>query len=204
MGSSHFAKPQIRHYGCKLGRPFRQPLRHIITHHKNWIFWIINDHILVIHNILTISLVTISISTIILIISCIFICLFTTQICWAQAYQCWVIRWKASHLKTSHLITPHLLCRFITPHLLCRFYFIHQVDVVVNKWSCLVLQICMCASNKVYKLLNKRNPYLTSVAYYLDFRKCNPHYLVPICSANNLESNDGNHKRFAKLSTLPQ
>ena len=30
----------------------------------------------------------------------------------------------------------------------------------------------------IYKLLNKRNPYLTSVAYYLDFGNCNPHYLV--------------------------
>ena len=38
-----------------------------------------------------------------------------------------------------------------------------------------------------YKLLNKRNPYLTSVAYYLDFGNCNPHYLVPNCSAINLE-----------------
>ena len=49
----------------------------------------------------------------------------------------------------------------------------------------------------LYKLLNKRNPYLTSVAYYLDFGNYNPHYLVPNCSAINLESNDGNHKRFA-------
>ena len=48
-----------------------------------------------------------------------------------------------------------------------------------------------------YKLLNKRNPYLTSVAYYLNFGNCSPHYLVPNCSAINLESNDGNHKRFA-------
>ena len=38
-----------------------------------------------------------------------------------------------------------------------------------------------------YKLLNKRNPYLTSMAYYLDFGYCNPHYLVPNCSAFNLE-----------------
>ena len=67
-GSSH-SQPQIRLYGFKLGRPFRQPLRHIITHHKHWIFWIIDDHILLIHNIVTISLVIISISTIILIIS---------------------------------------------------------------------------------------------------------------------------------------
>ena len=37
------------------------------------------------------------------------------------------------------------------------------------------------------KLLNKRNPYLTSVAYYLDSGNCNPHYLVPNCSAINLE-----------------
>ena len=37
------------------------------------------------------------------------------------------------------------------------------------------------------KLLNKRNPYLTSMAYYLDFGNCNPHYLVPNCSAFNLE-----------------
>ena len=95
------SQPQIRHYGFKLGRPFRQPLRHIITHHKHWIFWIINDHILLIHNILTISLVTISISTIILIISRIFICLFTTQIWWAQAYQCWVLRWEASSFETG-------------------------------------------------------------------------------------------------------
>ena len=29
------SQPQIRHYGFKLGRPFRQPLRHIITHHKH-------------------------------------------------------------------------------------------------------------------------------------------------------------------------
>ena len=49
----------------------------------------------------------------------------------------------------------------------------------------------------LYKLLNKRNPYLTSVAYYLDFGNYNPHYLVPNCSVINLESNDGNHKRFA-------
>ena len=54
------------------------------------------------------------------------------------------------------------------------------------------------------KLLNKRNPYLTSVAYYLDFGNCNPHYLVPNCYAINLESNDGNHKRFAQFSTLPE
>ena len=33
----------------------------------------------------------------------------------------------------------------------------------------------------------KRNPYLTSMAYYLDFGNCNPHYLVPNCSAINLE-----------------
>ena len=32
------SQPQIRHYGFKLGRPFRQPFRHIITHHKHWIF----------------------------------------------------------------------------------------------------------------------------------------------------------------------
>ena len=54
------------------------------------------------------------------------------------------------------------------------------------------------------KLLNKRNPYLTSVAYYLDFGNYNPHYLVPNCSVINLESNDGNHKRFAQSSTLPE
>ena len=35
------------------------------------------------------------------------------------------------------------------------------------------------------------------MAYYLDFGNSNPHYLVPNCSAINLESNDGNHKRFA-------
>ena len=39
----------------------------------------------------------------------------------------------------------------------------------------------------IHKLLNKRNPYLTSMAYYLDFGNCNPHYLVPNCSAINLE-----------------
>ena len=44
------SQPHIRHYGLKLGRPFRQPFRHIITHHKHWIFWIINDHNLLIHN----------------------------------------------------------------------------------------------------------------------------------------------------------
>ena len=80
---------------------FGNHFRHIITHHKHWLFWIINDHILLIHNILTISLVTISISTIILTISCIFICLFTTQICWAQAYQCWVLRREASSFETG-------------------------------------------------------------------------------------------------------
>ena len=69
----------------------------------------------------------------------------------------------------------------------------------VRKLLCLCITV-IC----IYKLLNKRNPYLTSVAYYLDFGNCNPHYLVPNCSANNLESNDGNHKRFAKLSMLPQ
>ena len=51
------------------------------------------------------------------------------------------------------------------------------------------------SSTLKYKLLNKRNPYLTSVAYYLDFGNYNPHYLVPNCSVINLESNDGNHKR---------
>ena len=55
-----------------------------------------------------------------------------------------------------------------------------------------------------YKLLNKRIPYLTSVAYYLDFGNYSPHYLAPNCSAINLESNDGNDKRFAQLSTLPE
>ena len=39
----------------------------------------------------------------------------------------------------------------------------------------------------IYKLLNKRNPYLTSMPYYLDFGNCNQHYLVPNCSAINLE-----------------
>ena len=29
------SQPQIRHYGFKLGRPFRQPFRHIITYHKH-------------------------------------------------------------------------------------------------------------------------------------------------------------------------
>ena len=43
---------------------------------------------------------------------------------------------------------------------------------------------CTCRENRDYtKLLNKRNPYRTSVAYYLDFGNCNPHYLVPNCSA---------------------
>ena len=42
------------------------------------------------------------------------------------------------------------------------------------------------------------------MAYYLDFGNYNPHYLVPNCSVINLESNDGNHKRFAQLSTLPE
>ena len=51
----------------------------------------------------------------------------------------------------------------------------------VGSWG---LSCKKCASSK---LLNKRNPYLTSVAYYLDFGNCNPHYLVPNCSAINLE-----------------
>ena len=55
-----------------------------------------------------------------------------------------------------------------------------------------------------YTLLNKRNPYLTSVAFHLDFGNYNPQYLVPHCSAINLESHDGNHKRFAQLSTLTE
>ena len=33
-----------------------------------------------------------------------------------------------------------------------------------------ITQLC----GSLYKLLNKRNPYLTSVAYYLDFGNCNP------------------------------
>ena len=32
------SQPQVRHYGFKLGCPFRQPLRHIITHRKHCIF----------------------------------------------------------------------------------------------------------------------------------------------------------------------
>ena len=129
------SQPQIRHYGFKLGRPFRQPLRHIITHHKHWIFWIINDHILLIHNIVTISLVTISISTIILlIISHIFICLLTTQICWVQAYQCWVLRWEASSFETTS-------------------YPFWNGNLPILKLPILkppILKICMCESNKVY------------------------------------------------------
>ena len=49
------------------------------------------------------------------------------------------------------------------------------------------------------KLLNKRNPYLTSVAYYLDSGNCNPHYLVPNCSTINLEYITSNMVKIKQL-----
>ena len=78
--------------------------------------------------------------------------------------------------------------------------------LVIFTLNCPNLTIYAIFTLHIYssKLLNKRNPYLTSVTYYLDFGNCNPHYLVPNCSAINLESNDGNHKRFAFRATLPE
>ena len=83
-------------------------------------------------------------------------------------------------------------CLIIWPHIEC-------FSTCICKWLLGIL-----ASKTLYKLLNKRNPYLTSVAYYLDFGNSNPHYLVPNCSAINLESNDGNHKRFAHVTRVGQ
>ena len=81
----------------------------------------------------------------------------------------------------------------------CMYVCMHAcMHACMHLWRYACMYVCMY----VCKLLNKRNPYLTSVAYYLDFGNCNPHYLVPNCSAINLESHDGNHKRFAQLSTL--
>ena len=56
-----------------------------------------------------------------------------------------------------------------------------------NQYTDLECYIIIPLHAATTKLLNKRNPYLTSVAYYLDSGNCNPHYLVPNCSAINLE-----------------
>ena len=112
---------------------------------------------------------------------------------WQKFLNLTKIRGTKAHIQVINITYIHVHVLYILILILNLILLLLKIIFITYIWHIL------------YKLLNKKkviSPYLTSLSYYLDFGNCNPHYLVPNCSAINLESMDGNHKRFTQLFTL--